>query len=375
MIALGNRSVLDDKLAVVLNSSQSKTPCGNDPWIRQTALAILQLIASRYSIITSTGLSTWELPIHLVNKCGGKQIIVSPIFDEADGERIFAETIGDFALNCDSTAMIFVKPDDAAKSPKENWLKRDKAVLALAHAIVPISIRPGGRLHGILGDEPFRSRCLDDYKIEFAKPLVGPKHYQLKPFKEFENWSFITHWTKTCHGPWPGETKGSYYARLVSSGDNYPGRAFETLGNIIDEGKIRGSSNWMRDGCQAIGFTEANPSQALGLMRWRSKRVNWNFEPYGVAIDKTIAAQMGIRPVIYGDESSFKSLPDQDKPYFQSLGGPDVDWSREREWRHMGDLNLGEIHGDKVIYLVWEDIEKMVLGKKVSSRVIAIDSP
>lgn len=373
MILLGNKSLLDESLVAVLNSSHSKFPCGNDPWIKQTALAISQLISSGNTIITSTGLSTWELQIYLVNKHGGNQIIISPVFDNADGAGVFDKTINDFGLDPEKTAMIFVKPDEGARSPKENWLKRDKAALTLAHKIAPISIHPGGRLNTIIEDEQFCSKCLNDYKIEFKKPLAGPKHYQLKSQKEFENWNYITHWTKTCHGPWPGETRGAYYARLIASGDEYPGQAFDTLGNIIGEGKIRGSANWMREGCLAIGFTEANPAQALALMRWRPKRVNWNFEPYGVAIDTEIASVLGIRPVIYGDESDYKGLSDQEKPYFQSMGGGDVDWRREREWRHIGDLSLTEIPAEKVVYIVWKDDEKKKLEKRIDGHIIAIE--
>jgi hypothetical protein len=372
MILLGNSILLHEKLAVVINSSQSKTPCGNDSWIKQSALAVSELLSSGYTIITSIGITTWELPVYLVKLYGGNQVIISPVFDGSNGENIYNDTLVEFGLNRENAAMIFVKPEDSIGSPKENWIRRDKAALSLAQSIVPVSIRPGGRIQDLLDDDSLRTKFNSNFNTPFSKPLVSRRRYQIKSIRRFENWNFITHWTKTCHGPWPGEKKIDYYARLVASGNSYPGQAFDTLGNIISEGKISGSSNWMRGGSKAIGFTETEPSQALSLMRWRSKRVNWNFEPYGVAIDKTIASEFGIRPVIYGDDSDYKQLSDQNKPYFQSRIGADVDWSLEREWRHIGDLDLDKISSDKIVYLVWEQDELVKLKNKVSGRIMAV---
>lgn len=372
MLIIGNKSLLDEKLAVIVNSSQSKTPCGNDAWIRQTSQVVFQLTLSGYTIITSTGLSTWELTIFLVNENKGKQIIISPISGDGASEGLFNEICKNYSLNSQKTAMLFVKPDEGARSPKENWLKRDKAALSLAHKIAPVSIRPGGRLKGLLADESFSSRCIDEYIINFEKPLVGPKHYEPRVIKDLPDWHYITHWTKTCHGPWPGEPRGVYYRRLVSSGDEYPNRAFNTLGNIVKERRIRASSNKMREGRLAVGFTAEPPARALGLMRWCPKRVNWNFEPYGVAIGREIAAEQGIRPVIYGNENNYQSLSETDKPYFQSLGRSDVDWSRECEWRKTGDLDLTSIPSDKIMYLVWEQSETKALEDKVSGQIIAL---
>ncbi len=374
MILQGNKKLLDDKLAVVLNSSQSKTPCGNDSWVIQTTRAITQLTSLGYTMVTSTGLSTWELAVYLVNSREGNQVIVSPASDDLSSEEIFAGVVEDFGLNPDRTAMIFTELETDSRSPKDNWLLRDQAAITLAQKVVPVSIRQGGRLHSLLEDPSFASKCNNDFKIELEKPVAGPKHYELNSIKSFENWNYITHWTKTCHGPWPGEPRSSYYSRLVSSGNEFPNQAANTLMNIISEKKLRASANWMREGRSAIGFTESAPAQALSLMRWRPKRVNWNFEPYGLAIDKKTAKALGIRPAIYGDQQKYETLADEDKPYFQFQGGVDVDWSLECEWRHLGDLNLGDIPEDKIRYLVWDLTEAAKLENLAPGRVMNISA-
>ncbi len=372
MILQGNKKLLDYKLAVVLNSSQSKTPCGNDSWVIQTTRAITQLTSLGYTMVTSTGLSTWELAVHLVNSRDGNQVIVSPALDDLSVEEIFAGVVEDFGLNPEKTAMIFTELEIDFRSPKDNWLLRDQAALTLAQKVVPVSIRQGGRLHTLLEDASFSTKCIYDFKIELEKPVTGPRHYELNSIKSFDNWDYITHWTKTCHGPWPGEPRSSYYARLVSSGNEFPNQAVNTLMNIISEKKIRASANWMREGRPAIGFTESDPARALSLMRWRPKRVNWNFEPYGIAIDKKTAKALGIRPAIYGDQQKYEVLSDEDKPYFQFQGGADVDWSQECEWRHLGDLILTDIPEDKIRYLVWDQTEAAKLENLAPGRVLCI---
>jgi hypothetical protein len=373
MFVLGNKDLLERKSAVVLNSSQSKTPCGNDAWIKHTAWAIPQLINSGYTLITSTGISTWELAVYLISVSGGNQIIICTVFDGENIENVFERITRDFNLDSQKTAMIFIKHDGRAKSPKESWIERDKAAISLAQKIVPISIRPGGRLQSFLLEDDVKTKAINDFQIEYQKPLVGPRHYDISRVIDFPDWNYLTHWTKTCHSHWPGELRASYYQRLLSSGDSFPNQALNTLNNIISEGKIRASANKMREGRKAIGFTEVNPFQAIkSLMRWRPKHVNWNFEPYGVAIEKDYAISLGIRPVIYGSEPDYKSLSEQDKPYFQSLGKANVDWSREREWRYIGDFDLKKVPTDRILFLAWREQEALLLSSEPFNRARAL---
>lgn len=364
---------MESKLAVILNSSQSKTPCANDTWIKQTALAIPQLINSGYTLITSTGISPWELMVYLISVSGGNQIIIYVVFDGENIETVFERVTRDFNLDSQKTAMIFIKRDVRGRSPKESWIERDRSAISLAQKIIPISIRPGGRLQNLISDNEVKPKVVSDFQIEYQKSLVSPRHYDISRIVDFHDLSYLTHWTKTCHGPWPGEARANYYQSLLSSMERYPHQAFDTLKNIITEGKIRASANKMREGRRAIGFTEADPVKAIkSLMRWRPKYVNWNFEPYGVAIEKEYAISLGIRPVIYGREPDYKSLSEQDKPYFQSLGKANVDWSREREWRFVGDLDLKKVLTDRILFLAWREQEALLLSSEHFTQARAL---
>lgn len=373
MIVQGNRDLLNGKPAVILNSSQSKTPCGNDSWVAATSTAVIELVGSGYSIITSIELITWELVTYLVAKNDGDQIIVSPYCDNENGKIIFQKTIDEFGLDIERTAMVFVAPEPDSRKPKATWLKRDKAAITLANLLVPVSIRPGGKLENLLKTSGKEREILSKYQIEYKKPIVRPPRYENKSISfNQENWDYVTHWTRTHHGPWPGQTKRDFYRQLIKSENEYSNSAFNALTNIAEEGTIRASSKRIRVGLEVVGFTESNPREVLSQMRWLPKRVNWNFEPYGIAIRKKAAEKIGIKPVIYGYPDDYELLPDPDKPYFQSRGQKDVDWSIEREWRHIGDLDLAKIHPEDLKFLIWRKREAGLLRKITSSEVLVL---
>ncbi|MEE9555464.1 MAG: hypothetical protein V3W18_14355 [candidate division Zixibacteria bacterium] len=370
MIVLGNQNLLHTKSAVVLNSSQSKTPCGNDPWMRVTSGAIANLIESGYTIITSLGLNTWELSVFLVSRHSGKQIIISPETDDNEGRSIFNETIRDFNLDPDNFAMVFVKPENNSRRPKSNWAARDKAAISLAESIVPVSIRPNGKLQRLINDSSEQKQITTKFNIEHHKSLVSPPRYSKENISfDTEKWDYLTHWTRTCHGPWPGQSKYEYYDSLLKSGSEYPNNAFETLKNISAELTIRASSKRIREGKHVIGFTESVPKEVISRLRWLPKRTGWNFEPYGIAIRKKTAIKLGIKPVFYGNSDDYSAMPEEMRPYFQSMGEKDVDWSEEKEWRRLGDLDLSNLPSEDLLFLVWRDDEADFLRGIVANEV------
>ncbi len=346
-------------MAVVLNSSQSKTPCGDDTWIKATSHAISELVNEGHTIITSLDMITWELAVYLTATNKGKQIIISPIFDDKNGLDVYNQAILEFNLDPAKTAMVFIKPDEHSRSPKSNWAKRDKAAFELANLITPISIRPRGRLEGLLNDCGISTKIESKWKIEYSRSIYQPPKYKFNNNPDaFGSWDYLVHWTKTCHGPWPNEKSSAFYKRLLESGMQYPGNGLETLLNIIKNKMIYGSSEKIRDGISVVGFSEVKPDEMTRQIRWRHNRVNYNFEPYGVAIRKTAATQLGIKPVIYGTSDDYNDLPESEKPFFQNKGEKNVDWSYEREWRHLGDLDLNKIEPKNLALLVWNKEEK-----------------
>jgi hypothetical protein len=259
--------------------------------------------------------------------------------------------------------MVVMETERTGRSPKLYWPARDRAAVALAQKIFPVSLRPGGRLATLTKSAEVESKIDRTFQIDYCHPSFKRAQYDItRSALSSSNWDYIVHWTRTRHGPWPGERRIDFYNRLLSSGSNYPNDAFSTLCRIADEGRIRASAEKIRDSVPAIGFTECDPAASLAMMRWLPKRVNWNFEPYGVAIKTEAARRIGIRPVIYGTGHEYENLPDSEKQYFQSSGEKnDVDWSREREWRHIGDLDLRRLPVEDLLFIAWRKSEAEML--------------
>jgi hypothetical protein len=107
-------------------------------------------------------------------------------------------------------------------------------------------------------------------------------------------------------------------------------------------------------------------------MRWSPKAANYNFEPYGIGISKDKALELGIRPAIYGSAENYEKMAESDRPYFQNRGEKNVDWSYEKEWRHLGDLNLAKLSPGQLICVVWNSEEEEILRNMASVEVIPI---
>ncbi len=306
------------------------------------------------------GLSTWELIVYLVARKNGNQIIVSPYADDGDGSSVFERTLKQFDLDITKTAMVFVKPDSDSTKIKSTWPKRDKAVISLAELILPVSIRHKGKLDTLLDES---DKIINtNFQTDYVKANVKPPRYDIKNItSQLPDRDFITHWTRTRHGPWPDESKTGFYNKLINSGSLYPNNAFNSLKNMIIKKIIKGSSFRIRSKIRCVGFSDLDPHKMLAQMRWLPKRVNWNFEPYGVAIRKSAADKIGIKPVNYGNDIDYKDLQSKDKPYFQHVGAKEVDWSIEKEWRKIGDVDLSAINNDDLAYLVWREKEANLL--------------
>ena len=371
MRVLGNKWLLDNKLAAVFNSSQSKTPCGNDSWVEGSIAAVKNLIDLGYTIVTSLYLNTYELLVFLVSEYGGSQVIVSPVAGEDLGYNVYYKTVDQFRLDREKTAMVFVNPETESKNPKSAWFKRDLAVAQMADLLMPVSIRPGGKLEKLMSET--KKDIDSDFRIDYARPLAKPPKYDFgKAVYPEGGWDYITHWTRTHQGPWPGESKHDFYGRLLNSGSEYPNNAFNTLKNMIKKKKIYASSKRIRKSIRCIGFSDRDPESMLKWMRWLPKRVGWNFEPYGIAIKKEAAVKVGIRQAIYGDDELYEKLPENDKPYFQSKGMKNVDWSEENEWRKIGDLALIDIPGKDLAFIVWKKNEALELSNSIDTKIISL---
>jgi hypothetical protein len=369
---IGPCELLSGPFAAILNSRQSKTPAGSDAWVRRTLEAVEWARRHGYGIVTSMGMVTWELVLHVASQRGLPVVVFIPRATASAHEEA-ARVICDFGLSSTRTGFVFPR-HRAHGSAKQLWPSRDEFVIRSAQILAPVSIRPDGNLARLTSTRP-ETEVLADFRVPYAPTSHHSKHAAeaWTPSQRISasEWPYLVHFTGTCHGPWPGEKSFSFYADLIESGCEYPRNAMATLRRILSMRKLIGSSDHLRGDTRAVAFTEAPPCDALALMRWRKRFVRWSFEPYGIGIDKAWAEVHGLHPVRYGTSDSYAALSEADRRYFQNQGAHDV-WLPEREWRWLGDLDLCEVPQEMLCVLVRTTQEAAEIGTLFSLKTFAI---
>ena len=113
-----------------------------------------------------------------------------------------------------------------------------------------------------------------------------------------------------------------------------------------------------RGDARVVCFT-AVPLRELPQLRcFRPHLARWDFEPYGICICREWLEKQGCSPVRYGDDALWESLDEEIRPFFQvrtssaRRSGRVMDWAFEREWRHIGNVDLGQLPTDAGIIFV-----------------------
>lgn len=120
--------------------------------------------------------------------------------------------------------------------------------------------------------------------------------------------------------------------------------AFSKFQSILNEGRLRGGTGYIKGGYRCVCFTET-PISKLGYVLANPDVANMRYRPMGIMLDKKWVFEQGGRPVIYQPTSDYEKLPEDlryrhvclelDRP------GKPVDLTWEREWRlHKDELPL-----------------------------------
>lgn len=332
----------------ILNSRQSKTPVGNDSWVRVTLAAVEHAARSGWIVVSSYGLNTWGLVTWAAGQRRVRLALVAPE-DITDEQR--TDILSQFALCADMVEWITVPRDVGHSHAKNWWESRDAAIIQAADTLLPVSIRNGGQLAGHLGSRP--SASIDELFRTPHDPAAHHLRFRIMPESispELHSWDdgWLIHWTRACHGPWPGETEAAFYTAMTNSGDEYCRSGLHTLRRILQEGRIRASSWRIGSGVPVVAFTELTPIESISLMRWRQRWSRWSIEPYGIAVHRSLAGSLGMKPVQYVENSEWDSLTEDARP-FSHVRGKNADiWPVECEWRLAGDLDLSTIPIDQI---------------------------
>ena len=140
---------------------------------------------------------------------------------------------------------------------------------------------------------------------------------------------------------------------------SHPSAAIDNLVGILTAGVIRASTRMIRTRRPVVCFFDA-PFEHLARVLDRTSRRR--YEPFGIAVNKRYAFEMGARPL-----STCPGTKRSRCCRAPNYGGwsvwiwsrqPAIDWTFEREWRMAGDLGLAAA---ETVVLVedWRDADEI----------------
>jgi hypothetical protein len=295
------------------------------------------------SLLTSTGFRNWDFVCWAAGHQRLPQILAVPWDGNEEASKVLlSQHLVEFHLDPDRVTLVLLPVKGIPKG--EIPAARDRFLIENADTILPISIRPGGKLQGLLQMATPSLKIDSAWSVDWTPgtPLPG---YSLDPEAVRQDMDTrytgtLIHWTRASASPWPGESLASFFEGVIESGEEYCRSARRTLEHIVTEGTLRASSWRIRGGMGAVSFSALAPSQAIRLMRWRKRYVRYTVEPYGIAIGEEAARLCGIQPVCYLERR--ETAPNQPEYLLQGRGLRG-DWPQEQEYRHLGDLDLSPL--------------------------------
>lgn len=359
------------KRCVVLNSHQGKVLFGK--WIERTFEAVDYCGARGWKIIASIGMPQWEFLLYSASQLNySVEIWVPETFDERSEKELVR------SFNLDGKKYFVVKLKGTRGRGKTWWSIRDRAIIDSADILVPVSIRPCGRLDALLKHAINQNKpVLNDFRIPFESPSWKipslPAPNQINPELTQVNWHYLTHWTHTFYSPWCTETRYDFYHSLLGQKEEYSHSAFMSLVNMFESGVLCATRRKTYGEVSVVSFTELDPVASLELMGWRSGLVRRYWEPYGIAIDKKYLVSLGARPVKYLPREEFVRLAPKEKVFAQPLRSKRHDWSREKEWRVLSALELSSIPEDKFVAITRTYKESRILQTRFGVRTVHIE--
>src|SRR5437764_11844560 len=105
----------------------------------------------------------------------------------------------------------------------------------------------------------------------------------------------LTHTTRSCAGPWPGESFEAYADSLLNSQDSADHSSLGALRRIVKQRRLIASALTIRAGYKVVSFTAMPLSDLPSLHQYRPHRVRWDFEPYGICIRRQWLIEHGAR--------------------------------------------------------------------------------
>ena len=132
-----------------------------------------------------------------------------------------------------------------------------------------------------------------------------------------DSWDYLVHWTRRQIGPWPDQCEAAYLDELLFDCERADRSALAALTRILASQRIVATHRLTRGAVGVVCFTARRLPELLQFRAFRRHHRRWDFEPYGICVERRWLERRGARPVIYGDDQLWQQLSTADQPFFQ----------------------------------------------------------
>jgi len=340
------------KAALLLLSRQSKRPSRRDDWVTNSIRAVTWVKQNGMTLLSSTGMQTWELITSLGSINGIPLKLILPVQAEEEFHAARKDAIDQFEL--DPSLIEFHPISEQGRITDRAGLmqSRDKTIVDMADLILPISLRPQGNMFSLMSEA--RGRGMDVNELFFMEYQKQKNEHSFRITSESVNpeidnidGEYLIHWTRAVSDKWPNEKLIDYY-RAIASSDSYPRNGCDTLQRIVESGHILASARNMPGKVPTVSFSGMNPRQLIPMIKWRARYHQMSFEPYGIGVSRDLVETLQIKQVNYFQDKA-DLIGSTSPPWLNQSVGKVTDWRPEQEYRHRDDFNLKDIPRDQMI--------------------------
>ncbi len=333
--------------------------------------------------------TTLDQPLRRASQLFDRQLLtIAPLPRQPSANWLKKTTDGPF----EHEYRIYARPVTGSERARQNdrqWI--DELVFALAAKLRGLYVRPRGNIFRLIQQRlqsdmhPLHTQLLMSDELDDGETkrqllelggsawvLLSPPaaaastetptaqvHTPIRSLDEFETSEYLSHWTRGVQGNWPDESVDSQWDRFLFGSAIQEAGPLASLYRILCQQKLLATNQLIRSGDRVVCFTEVPLTEFLGRRRFQSHLSRWDFEPYGVAVRRSALQKLcGAQPAIYGDESTWSRLTEFQRPFFQKLGDStgerSTDWTEEKEWRVVGDVDLRAFAENELLVFVFD---------------------
>ena len=181
-------------------------------------------------------------------------------------------------------------------------------------------------------------------------------HQPIFPLRLLRNTTpqFLVHCTRSRRGPWPDQSVSQFHDELLQSPWKEQPSVLGTLQRILEQQRLIATNNFRRGKTETVCFSSKDLTELLSMRRFQSHLARWDWEPYGIMIDRDWLAINGARQVTYMDTTTAKKASGEAVEFCQVISNESgsQDWRDEQEWRIVGDIRLNQVPFSKGIVFV-----------------------